>query len=166
MFVKPNFWAMFDIFTPKDEKSHTYASMFHLENAEAKIDAKTLAATGADAGRANLAIIPARVDGGLSVEIIKGQEKPVVQGWVPSKAYDVRAIPTPIYTRKAADQFIEPYILYPLADGEANPVQDVSFANNTLTVKMADGTTHSFALKLDGERLAEINWNGTVIHIQ
>ena len=166
VFVKPNFWAMFDIFTPKDDKPHTYASMFHLENAEAKLDAKTLVATGADAGRANLAIIPARVDGGLSVEIIKGQEKPVVQGWVPSKEYDVRAIPTPIYTRKAAGQFIEPYILYPLGDGEANPVEDVSFANNTLTVKMADGATHTFALKLDGERLAEINWNGTTIHIR
>ena len=87
---------------------------------------------GADAGRANLTIIPARKEG-LSVEIVKGQETPVVQGWVPTKEYDVRAIPTPIYTRKVSGSFIEPYILYPLADGEANPVQIISFADNTLT---------------------------------
>ncbi|MBR4220290.1 MAG: hypothetical protein IKR81_03980, partial [Victivallales bacterium] len=163
--VKPNFWVMFDIFTSKDDKPHTYETMFHLENAEAKLDSITLAVTGADKGRANLAIIPARKEG-LSVEIVKGQETPVVQGWVPTKEYDVRAIPTPIYTRKTAGQFVEPYLLYPLADGEANPVQKTSFADNTLTVKMADGTAHTFALKLDGERLAEIIWNGTSIHIR
>ncbi len=165
LFVKPNFWVMFDIFTSKDDKPHTYETMFHLENAEAKLESNTLTVTGADAGRANLAIIPARKEG-LSVEIVKGQEEPVVQGWVPAQAYDVRAIPTPIYTRKVSGSFIEPYILYPLADGEANPVKDISFADNTLTVKMADGATHAFALKLDGERLAEINWNGTLIKIR
>ena len=31
---------------------------------------------------------------------------------------------------------------------------------------MADSTLHTFALKLDGERLAEIIWNGTPIHIR
>ncbi len=165
LFVKPNFWVMFDIFTSKDDKPHTYETMFHLENAEAKLDSSTLAVTGADKGRTNLAIIPARKEG-ISVEIVKGQETPVVQGWVPTKEYDVRAIPTPIYTRKAAGQFIEPYILYPLADSETNPVKELAFANNTLTVKLADGTTHTFALKLDGERLAEINWNGTLIKIR
>jgi hypothetical protein len=156
---------MVDIFTPGDDKPHTYETLFHLENAEAVKDEATLAVTGADAGRANLAIIPANPQG-LGVEIVKGQEKPVVQGWVPAKGYDVRAIPTPVYTRTAAGQVVEPYLLYPLGAGEANPVKAISFRDGTLAIQMADGRSHAMGFAIQGGKLTQVTWNGTAIKIR
>ncbi len=165
LFVKPDFWVMFDIFTPKDDRTHTYETIFHLENKEASVDRASLAVTGTDARRANLAILPAAREG-LSVAVVKGQEKPVVQGWVPAEGYEVRPIPTPVYTRTAAGQIVEPYVLWPLAPGEPSPVRGVDFADRTLTVRLADGTVHRFTLELAGARIASIQWNGQRIQVR
>ncbi len=165
LFIKPRFWAMFDLFTPSDEQAHTYETMFHLNNDNAVLDEKTLAVTGTDFCRPNLAIMPARKTG-LSVAIVKGQETPFVQGWLPTVDYTLRPIATPVFQRKISGQFLEPYLLLPIGAGEENPVLEASFTNNVLLVRWKDGTEHSFSLSVDGDKLSKIVWNGETITLR
>lgn len=52
-----------------------------------------------DAGKGNLRIVPAR-DAGMNVEIVKGQEKPQVQGWFGYEYGEKAPAPVAIFSRK------------------------------------------------------------------
>ena len=79
LFLKNIGWLMIDVFTPKDDKIHTYESFFHFNSADAKIDYDNLSVTSTDKGKANLQIIPLNYDN-LSIHLVKGQKSPEVQG--------------------------------------------------------------------------------------
>ena len=164
-FIKPQFWVMFDVFTPTDKSPHKYETIFHMDDNDAAVSAHTLAVTGRDETHPRLSIMPARPDG-LAVEVVKGQETPVVQGWLHTTGYEMRPIPTPIFRRECAGQFVEPYLLYPLGTGEANPVASLSFAEDTLRVQFADGRVLSIAIKLSGQKISSLTWNGELITIR
>ncbi|MFC1714248.1 heparinase II/III family protein [Candidatus Poribacteria bacterium] len=123
-FVKPDYWIVTDTLAPSDDAEHKYESMFHLNADNATIDEETNMVETQNTDASNLAIIPPQGDD-LTVEIISGQEEPVVQGWVPAGGYKVRPIPTPIFTKtgKGATWFV--YIFYPTPKGEKLPIKSV-----------------------------------------
>ena len=87
----------------------------------------------------NLAIIPTWGDN-LMVEIISGQEEPVVQGWIPAGGYKVRPIPTPIFTKTGVGTTWFLYVFYPVPRGQKLPITSVE----PLEVR-SDGETYSDA---------------------
>lgn len=146
-FVKPEYWIVTDFLTPKDGKPHRYDSMFHLDAPDAKLDGKSVVTQNEDS---NLAIIPL-ADDGLGVEVISGQEKPIVQGWMPAGGYDVRPIPTPTYSREQSGPASFAYVFYPIAAGEQCPIKSVERLTVEgaaravgMTIRFADGRTDYF----------------------
>jgi len=119
-----DYWLVVDALQPNDDKPHTYEAMFHLDVKDVDVDSATKRVLSLNKDAANLAIIPA-ADAGLSVDIVKGQEKPFVQGWVPARGYEVRPIPTPIFKRAATGPVYFVYVFFPLPKGANLPVTSV-----------------------------------------
>lgn len=121
LFVKPEYWIITDTMTPSDDAGHKYESMFHLDADAAIVDAETNRVETQNTDSSNLAIIPPLNDD-VAVDIISGQEEPVVQGWIPAGGYDVRPIPTPIFTKtnKGTTWFV--YVFYPTPKGQELPI--------------------------------------------
>jgi hypothetical protein len=134
-FVKPDYWIVTDTMTPSDDAEHKYESMFHLEAAAARVDEETNKVETENPDASNLAIIPPK-DDDLMVEIISGQEEPVVQGWMPAGGYKVRPIPTPIFTKTGAGTTWFVYVFYPVPRGQELPITSVE----PIEVKSDDGT--------------------------
>lgn len=159
LFLKPECWLVWDLFSPKDEGDHLYHSVFHLNNQEATLDDQSLSVTGADLDVANLAIFPLRRDG-LAVDVIKGQVEPAVQGWVANSTRDedVVPVPTPIYRRQATGQWLEPWLLYPIKANAKNPVKAVSTEQNgtSYTVELQDGRKIIAKASLGADAIAEL----------
>ncbi len=150
-FVKPEYWIVTDFLTPKDGKPHRYDSIFHLDSSGVKIDdaARSVVTQNEDS---NLAIIPL-ADDGLSLQVISGQEKPIVQGWMPAGGYDVRPIPTPTFSVESAGPVSLAYVFYPIAAGKECPVVKVEKLAVEgagkdrvvgLMIRFADGRTDYF----------------------
>jgi hypothetical protein len=123
-FVKPEYWIITDQLKTLDGRRHRYDSLFHLNAPSASVDETTKMVLTQDSEGSNLAIIPPRGDD-LRVEIVSGQEEPVVQGWIPTEGYEVKPIPTAILTKEGIGltQFI--YILYPIPKGGKCPIKSV-----------------------------------------
>ena len=159
IFVKSQYWLVLDVLSPKDEKEHAYETMFHLENIEATVDEKTQITRGLDADVANLAILPVK-SAGLTSTIVKGKEDEPAQGWeLRSGYYDKHAIPTILYNRKAAGQWLEPWLLYPLKPGEMQPpVKSLRMTSpQTIELQFADGRVHIVELTLDGDGISKLS---------
>ena len=133
-FVKPDYWIVVDSLTPSDDKPHKYESMFHLDMTGAEVDAATKAVRTTDAKGANLSILP-MADEGIKVSIISGQEKPIVQGWMPAGGYTCRPIPTPVFEKQQAGKASFAYVFYPTPEGGKCPIAKVE----PLTVTGDDG---------------------------
>ena len=159
LFVKSQYWLVLDVLSPKDTAEHAYESMFHLANIEAVLDEKTMAIRGCDADVANIAILPVKSDG-LTANIVKGKEEEPAQGWeLRSGYYDKHPIPTVLYNRKAAGQWLEPWLLYPLKPGETQPpVKSLRMTTpNTIELQFTDGRVHVVELTLDGDGISKLN---------
>jgi hypothetical protein len=145
-----DYWLVVDALQPNDDKPHTYEAMFHLDVKDVDVDPATKRVLSLNEDAANLAIIPA-ADAGLSVDIVKGQEKPFVQGWVPARGYDVRPIPTPIFKRAATGPAYFVYVFFPLPKGANLPVtsvEPVALSPDAARVKVrfADGRVDELAV--------------------
>ncbi|MBR5078601.1 MAG: alginate lyase family protein [Victivallales bacterium] len=159
LFVKPQYWLVFDVLSPKDAAEHAYESMFHLANVEAVLNEKTMAVRGCDENVPNIAILPIKADG-LTATIVKGKEDEPAQGWeLRSGYYDKHAIPTALYNRKAAGQWLEPWLLYPLKANETQPpVQSLRMTTpNTIELQFTDGRVHVVELTLDGDGISKLS---------
>lgn len=146
-------WLVFDVYEPTDEKAHHYEAMFHLDVPEAAVDGQGRVLTD-NGDAANLVIVPAS---GLSIEtsIIKGQEEPVIQGWIPAEGYEVRPIPTAVFEKKTAGKTLMAWCFYPIPPGEKMPDielqadRDVS-GKICLTAQFPDGTWQA---SIEGEQV-------------
>jgi hypothetical protein len=122
-----SYWLVVDELRPTDNEPHLYESMFHLDVSEVEVypDNRVISL---DEEGANLAIVPA-ADIPLEIEVIKGQEEPFVQGWIPEGDYGVRPIPTVYFKqeRSGLTRFI--YVFYPLDEGADLPVTKVELAS-------------------------------------
>ncbi|MBD3183763.1 hypothetical protein GF312_15845 [Candidatus Poribacteria bacterium] len=123
-FAKPDYWIIIDILKPSDDTKHKYESMFHLEAADAVIETDTNRVDTQNPDTSNLSIIPPE-DDNISVEIVSGQEEPVVQGWLPAGGYKVRPVPTPIFTKSGEGVVWYIYLFYPTAESVECPVKSV-----------------------------------------
>lgn len=140
-----DYWLVVDVLQPRDDKPHTYEAMFHLDVNDVAVDSATKRVLSLNKADANLAIIPA-ADNGLSVDIVKGQEKPFVQGWMPAGGYKVRPIPTAVFKRTASGVCHFVYVFFPLPTGVKSPVASVqtsSFSPEAIrvSVKLDNGRT-------------------------
>ncbi|MFB0523188.1 MAG: alginate lyase family protein [Candidatus Bathyarchaeia archaeon] len=123
-FVKPDYWIITDQLKTLDENRHRYDSLFHLNAPSASINETTNMILTQDSEGSNLAIIPPTGDR-LTVQIVSGQEEPVVQGWIPAGGYDVKPIPTAILTNEGTGQIQLLYVLYPIPKGGRCPIKSV-----------------------------------------
>jgi hypothetical protein len=136
-FLKPDLFIIADELVPRDGKPHTYDALFHLDAPEAAPDGLQVATQNPGP---NLTIQAFGLD---SVQIVKGQTNPVVQGWLPERAGGyggIKPIPTAIYQKSAPGQTLLLFALYPTSGPASCPVADVGFASDQLTVRLRDGT--------------------------
>ncbi len=138
-FVKGRFWVLADVFTPGDDATHTYTSIFHFDTPEAVVDKKSKTVRSNNQEKANLAIIPV-IPEGLGLEVVTGENKNgMPQGWIREKPYKMRPVATPMFSRTTAGVCTEVYILYPLKAGEDNPIDKATFSNRTVDIKLKNG---------------------------
>jgi len=142
LFIKPDCWLVIDRLTPADAEPHRYEVIFHLDGENAEVVPAPLSVRGTDPGQPNLAIV-ALAPEGVSVDVVKGQEKPTVQGWVPARGYEVRPVATPVFRAEGAGERLLPWLLWPLRPGQDLPVKAVSAATAegmaVFTVELSDG---------------------------
>lgn len=161
LFVKNDYWLLFDVFTPTDEKQHIYETYFHLNTTKSVTEDKLLAVCSNDEGEANIAIVPLHREA-LSVDIIKGQVEPEVQGWIPAGGtdqYKCKPIATPTFKRQASGQVVEPYLFYPMKAGESLPVSGIKASGNSkYEILFKDGRRDIVELSLENKRLKTLQY--------
>ena len=143
-FLKPNLFVIADQFEPADNQTHTYEALFHLDAPEAQVEGLRVATQNSGP---NLTLLAFGAD---SVQIIKGQKKPAVQGWLPDRTAGyggIRPIPTAVYSRTARGPVTMLYALCPTPTSAACPVANIHLAGKTLTVRLADGQERSIRFK-------------------
>jgi hypothetical protein len=148
-FVKPEYWIVTDTLTPADGKPHKYDFMFHLDAAGADVDSASKAVHTTNTDAANLTIWPVETKD-LTVNVISGQEKPIVQGWVPAAGHTCRPIPTPVFETSGSGAQTIAYVLYPTPAGKKCPVTKVQW--------LAEGCGVSIAF--DNGRVDCFAWGG------
>lgn len=126
LFVKPDFWIVTDFLKASDEQSHHYDAMFHLDAdaAEIVMDGKGVE-TRNEEGESNFGIYGI-ANASFSIDVIAGQEEPIVQGWIPrGKPYECQPIPTPVFKAEGAGTVVMSYVLCPISQGERSPISQV-----------------------------------------
>jgi hypothetical protein len=155
LFVKPLYWIVVDALTPSDDKPHSYDAPFHLDVESAGIDEASRAVIGKN-GDVGLAIVPLAT-AGLTVQIVKGQTEPTVQGWLPTGRHnELRPIPTPVYHKEGAGECVMAYALVPLKGNEALPrVEPLTTPDGVLAAVLAwpDGSRHYVAHNPQGQQV-------------
>ena len=108
-----------------------------------------------------LSVIPVRKEG-LEVQVITGQEKPEVQGWAHDETttpYGVKPVATPVFSRKASGQWVEPYILWPVKAGGQCPVSGISAKGaGRFTVNFTDGSSITVNATVSGDNLGSLSY--------
>lgn len=146
LFVKPQYWIVFDTLTPTDGQEHKYEAMFHLNAREATATGTRVSTTDPDA---NVHLLPAGVPD-LTVAVVKGTQEEPVQGWTNGPW---RAIPTALYHWTSREVTRQAFVMYPTPAGQSCPVKQVSVVPATtpegqpaaalaLRLDFADGSTH------------------------
>lgn len=142
LFVRNDYWLVFDVMTPPDQLPHTYESWFHFDTDKTtRPQHLANAVVTNNEHLPNLLIAPLN-PAGQELNVICGQEEPYVQGWVPARNrhYDMRAVATPTYIRKATGQVMSAYLFLPLKPDAPNPVTAIdSQGDNTFVISFADG---------------------------
>ncbi|MBM4049916.1 MAG: hypothetical protein FJ279_32875, partial [Planctomycetes bacterium] len=130
-----DYWIVVDVLEPSDQAEHRYDALFHLDAESVSIEPteppgaeKPVPKLGTgfwiatcDPGKGNLALVP--LAPGMAAEIVKGQEKPVVQGWLPTGRHnELRPIPTVALTKRGAGRTVMAYALVPFGPDARCPV--------------------------------------------
>ncbi len=137
-FVKPEYWIITDFLDPADNKSHTYESLFHLDADAVKLVCASAYTVNKDSS--NLAIVVSE-DDNVNLRVVSAQEKPTVQGWTIKSGYEMRPLPTAVYSKEQAGPTCFQYVIYPSAKGEQCPVTGVK----RLDLQSASGIEIIFA---------------------
>jgi hypothetical protein len=132
-----------------DGKPHSYGALWHLDANSVDVDAQTGTVETRDAG-ANLRLVPF-CDKGLKARVIKGQETPTVQGWMPlgHGIRGVRPIPTVVYEYSSAEAVTCVTVFQPLRNGKEDRVAHISHVAGKISITYASGRTTAVALPPD-----------------
>jgi hypothetical protein len=130
-----------DILESLDGKPHSYEALYHLDANTADIDAEKGIVETRDSG-ANLRMVPL-YEAGLNTRVVKGQETPVVQGWIPlgHGVRGVRPIPTIVYERQSAEPVTFLTVFQPLRDNSEDRVARISHAAGRVGIIYTSGRT-------------------------
>ena len=137
---KPGFFFIRDTLEPLDGKSHSYQALFHLDAQNVDIDPERGVVETRNPGTANIRIVPFP-DRDLKTSVVRGQETPVVQGWLPRGhgIRGVRPIPTIVYERRSAKPVSFLTVLQPLRDSNQKRVSTITEQGEKIFVNFADG---------------------------
>lgn len=153
--VGQDFWLIADTFIPQDAAAHTYETLFHVDAPSVQVDDATLAVRTIHGAGANLGIFPISPTAAPSVNVVKGQEEPFVQGWVSTGDLQMRAIPTVSYTVKGEGVQHLLYVMYPVPNGQVpevsiTPWQPVDAELGAgAEVRFADGRGYRIFIPVD-----------------
>jgi len=131
-----------DTLEPLDGKPHSYRSLFHLDAEDVHVDSKLGIVETQDPKTANLRIVPLPGKE-LKTDIVRGQETPVVQGWLPRGhgIRGVRPIPTVTYERRSARPVRFLSVLQPLREPNEDRVSEVAELDSRIEVTYSSGKT-------------------------
>ena len=123
-----------------DGKPHSYEALYHLETNELNVDDEKGIVETQDQGVANLRIVPFS-EKNIATRIVKGQETPVVQGWMPKGhgIRGVRPIPTVIYECRSERPVTLLVALQPLQDDKQDRVSDISCQADKIRIVYTGG---------------------------
>jgi hypothetical protein len=144
---KARLFVVRDTLESLDGEPHLYQAMFHLDAENVNVDRESGTVETQDTGTANIRIIPlAAAD--LKTDIIRGQETPIVQGWLPRGhgIRGVRPIPTVIYERYSAKPVYFLTVLQPLRDGREERVSAVSGLEDRVVIQYSSGRFFNVSL--------------------
>ncbi len=147
LFLKPErLFVVRDVLESLDGKPHSYEALWHLDANAVDADADKGIVETHDAG-ANLRIVSS-CDKGLKARMVKGQETPTVQGWIPlgHGIRGVRPIPTVVYECQSAESVTLLTVFQPLRDGKEDRVARVSSVAGEISIVYASGRTSETAL--------------------
>jgi hypothetical protein len=136
-----------DRLEPLDGKRHSYQVLFHLDAGDVDLDRKRGIVETRGPKKANLRIVPLSA-GGLKTDIVRGQETPVVQGWLPRGhgIRGVRPVPTVVYERDSATSVHFLTVFQPLKDGSEDRVSDVTEIDGGIRITYSGGKVIKAAL--------------------
>ena len=131
VYVRGKFWVVADRL--KTDRPRTVETLWHW-HPDNRVEILKNGITATNNQRGNLQIIPA-VNSGWEVKMVKGQEKPDIQGWYSREYNTFVANPTTIYSRqlKADDTFV--WILWP-SEGKAPAVRASVLSGDAGSVKV------------------------------
>ena len=148
LFVRPEYWVVFDALDPEDAEEHSYEVIWHINAATAQMEPKTLSVTSRDTNETNLQLWPV-TQADWTVDIVKGRTEEPVQGWVnyPMDYANRKwvAVPTALYQRRAAGPQRIATVVYPIASGRSSPIRGA----RELPVTSAEGQPLSDASALE-----------------
>ena len=125
-FIKNKLWVVTDTFTPSDDNTHSYETWFHFETPNYGIDEKGIVFSD-EPNSANIAIVA--LSGKSIVNVVKGQETPDIQGWIPVKGggngFHCEPIATPTYSMSGKGIVSETYLFLPYQANTSMPIERV-----------------------------------------
>jgi len=138
---KERLFLVRDMLESLDDKPHLYEALWHLDVNAVDVDAEKGIAETHEQG-ANLRIVPF-CDKGLKARVVKGQETPTVQGWMPlgHGIRGVRPIPTLVCTCQSAEPVTFLTVFQPLRDGKEDRVVGVSHSAGKTSITCESGRT-------------------------
>ncbi len=152
-FVKPEYWIVTDFLIPADPLHHKYESLFHLDGDAVEADGTTARTLNKESS--NLTIISPTDD--LRVRIVSGQERPFVQGWIVKSGYEMRPLPTAVFTKEVAGPASFQYVFFPTAKDAQCPVTGVKRLHvgtaAGMEISFQDGHTDYFVQARDHGKL-------------
>jgi hypothetical protein len=144
---KARLFVIRDTLESLDGNPHLYQALFHLDAENVNIDKESGTVETQDSGIANIRIVPL-TDRDLKTDIIRGQETPIVQGWMPHGhgIRGVKPIPTVVYERRSAKPAYFLTVLQPLRDGREDRVLAVSEVDEKVIIRYSSGEFFSVSL--------------------
>lgn len=155
------YWVVVDVLVPRDSAVHAYESTFHLACPDVAVSQQARSVVTKSTAGANIGIFPL-VMPGLELEVVKGREKPTIQGWLPKGHGITGVVPAavPTFRLKGAGRQVFLYVFSPARPGEPIPVTAVAPAEPAsqgpnaadavaATIHFRDGATHVFSMVLD-----------------
>lgn len=162
--VNSRYWILLDVFTPSDDKEHTYESFFHFNTPEYNVMKKFVGVESTCPEKANVAIV--RLDSkAKGLKVMCGQETPEVQGWIPAgkrvNVYYCLPVATPTFSRKGVGEVVDPYIIIPVRKGATAGLRKIRAAgHNKYVISFTDGRTDRIAFSLENGALKTFSING------
>ena len=144
---KVHLFIIRDTLESLDGKPHSYQALFHLDSENVNVDKESGTVETRDPKTVNIRIIP-MAEGDFKTDIIRGQETPVVQGWMPRGhgIRGVRPIPTIIYEHYSAKPVDFLTVLQPLRDGHEDRVTSVSELEDRVIIQYSNGKFFNVSL--------------------